>query len=159
MRSGQEQDVRRALFITALLAASTPAWGGPTHYQPVIGGALMCRDEIDPVYLKQYLTTHFKVPYKTEGGAYWFKPNGATLFDMNVTELFVSTEDNERYVFIGAIILDTIKGAKEKIAANNGANFIPYPDENTQRSATGSFLIRYTPTQVKIYCVKEKISR
>jgi len=151
--------VKRAILMIATLAACTTAEAAPTHYLPVFGSALLCRDEIDPVYLKQYLTTHFKKPYKTEGGAYWFKPDSATLFDMNVTELFVSTEDNERYAFVGAIFLDTTKGARAKIAAFSGPNYIPYPDDITMRSGPGGFLIRYTATQVKVYCMKERIAR
>lgn len=149
----------RTLLLMAALAVCLPAWAAPTHYLPVFGSALLCRDEIDPVYLKKYLTTHFKKSYKTEGGAYWFKPDSATMFDMNVTELFVSTEDNERYVFAGAIFLDTTKGARTKIAAFSGPNYIPYPDDTTMRSGPGGFLVRYTATQVKMYCVKEKVVR
>jgi hypothetical protein len=137
------------------LGLISPAWAAvPTTFEPVIGGALLCRDAIDPVYFKDYLTQYFKKPYKVEGGAYWFKPQPKQqLFGLELVDMFVSLE-NSRYAFLGVVFKEKLADARKKLLEGKGLAFAPYAGETVLRSALGAFLIEYNKTQTKLYCVK-----
>lgn len=140
------------------LAGLTPlALASPTTFEPVIGNALLCRDQIDPVYFTDYLTRFYKEPYKNEGEAYWFKPDaGQKLYDMVMTDIYVSTEDS-RYLFLGVIFREPLDSARKKMLAMKGIEFLPFNGDTVLRSAQGSFLIEYDNSQTKLYCVKHRI--
>lgn len=140
------------------LAGLTPlAFASPTTFEPVIGNALLCRDQIDPTYFADYLTRFYQTPYKNEGEAYWFKPDGGQkLYDMVMTDIYVSTEDS-RYLFLGVIFRESLDSARKKILAMKGIEFLPFTGDTVLRSAQGSFLIEYDNSQTKLYCVKHRI--
>lgn len=132
---------------------------GPTTFDPVIGNALLGREQIDPVYFKDYLTRFYKNPYKTEGEAYWFKPDsGQKLYDMELEDIFVSTEGSQ-YAFVGVVFKENLTLAKKKILETKGMDYLPFSGETVLRSAQGSFLIEYNTTQSKLYCVKHRIDQ
>jgi hypothetical protein len=129
----------------------------PTTFQPVIGGGLLCRDQIDQAYFKDYLTQAFKAPYKTEGDAYWFKPeNGQKLFGLELTDIFVSV-DGSRYAFLGVVLKERLEDAAKKLLEQKGIRFDRDSGPDVLRSPEGTFLIRYNKTQSKLYCAKHRI--
>jgi hypothetical protein len=129
---------------------------GPTTFEPEVGSALLCRNQIDPVYFRDYLTRFYKTPYKTEGEAYWFKPDsGQKLFDMVLEDIFVSTEDS-RYAFLGVVFKENLTSARKKMLETKGMVYLPFSSETVLRSVQGSFLIEYNTTQSKLYCVKHR---
>lgn len=131
----------------------------PTTFEPEVGSALLCRSQIDPVYFRDYLTRFYKKPYKTEGEAYWFKPDPRQkLFDLVLEEIFVSTEDS-RYAFLGVVFKENLTAAKKKLLEMKGIAYLPFPGETALRSAQGGFLIEYNTTQSKLYCVKHRIDQ
>jgi hypothetical protein len=141
------------LGLTALSAAAEV----PTTFQPVIGGGLLCRDQIDHIYFKDYLTQAFKSPYKTEGEAYWFKPeNGQRLFGLELMDIFVSV-DSSRYAFLGVVLKEKLEEAAKNILEQKGIRFDRYSSPDVLRSPEGAFLIRYNKTQSKLYCAKHRI--
>lgn len=128
----------------------------PTTFEPVIGNALLCRDQIDPAYFKDYLIRFFKNPYKTEGEAYWFKPDsGQKLYGMALEDIFVSTEGG-RYAFLGVVLKEELSSARKKMLEAKGAAYLPFSGETVLRSAQGGFLTEYGATQSKLYCVKNR---
>lgn len=152
---------RKLLFLTLAVLGSMPAplLAAPTTFEPVIGSALMCNDQIDPVYFKDYLIRFFKNPYKTEGEAYWFKPEPAQkLYDLELTDIYVSTESS-RYAFLGVVFKEKLDIAKKKMLEIRNTNFLPFSGDTVLRSAQGSFLIEYDKTKTKLYCVKHRITQ
>jgi hypothetical protein len=144
------------LLLGLLLAVPGVSFAAPTTFEPVIGSALLCNDQIDPAYFKDYLIRFFKNPYKTEGEAYWFKPDQAQkLYDLELTDIYVSTESS-RYAFLGVIFKEKLDDAKKKMLTR-GVSYLPFPGDTVLRSAQGSFLIEYDKTKTKLYCVKHKI--
>lgn len=131
----------------------------PTTFEPVIGSALLCNDQIDPVYFKDYLIRFYKYPYKTEGEAYWFKPDPAQrLYDLELTDIYVSTESS-RYAFLGVIFKEKLDTARKKMLENRGVSYHPFSGDTVLRSAQGSFLIEFDKTKTKLYCVKHRVTQ
>ncbi|HUW50583.1 MAG TPA: hypothetical protein VMV75_06175 [Sulfuricella sp.] len=146
------------LMLGVLAFAPVQSIAAPTTFEPVIGSALLCRDQIDPGYFKDYLTRFYQYPYKNEGEAYWFKPDAEQkLYDMVVTDIYVSTEDS-RYSFLGVIFRETLDSARKKMLEMKGVEFLPFSGNTVLRSAQGSFLIEYNTTQSKLYCVKDRVA-
>ncbi len=146
------------LGLCAVLAGLMPlADAAPTTFDPVISTALLCGDQINPAYFKDYLIRFFKEPYKTEGEAYWFKPDPAQkLYGMEMTDIYVSTEGS-RYAFIGVVLREKIDSARKKMLELRGVSFQPVSGDDVLRSAQGSFLIDYNNGESKLYCVKNRI--
>jgi len=145
-----------ALMLSALCLVPAVSISAPSTFEPVIGGALLCRDRIDPVYLRDYLIRFYQNPYKTEGEAYWFKLDaGKKLYGMTLEDIFVSTEDS-RYAFLGVVLSENLSLARKKILETEGIDFQPFSGETVLRSAQGSFLIEYDQTQTKLYCAKHR---
>jgi len=128
----------------------------PSTFGPVIGSALLCRDQIDNRYFYSWLASHFGTPYKHEGGAFWFRTGEATLWGAPVTEVMVS-DDTSELVFLAAVaevppdqLEQSIRGAAgvKHVAADSS----PYP---LRVSAPGS-TIAYYNGKSKIYCAKFK---
>lgn len=152
-----------SIMVGLLGSAVSQAQGFPTTIEPVVGAALLCRDQIDPYYFYQYLNTHFNAPVRTEGGAYWFKAEGE-LYGLKIRELFVSTHETSqlwKMDFIGAIVDHTAKQTQEILAKNKGMNFRANPYEQTLRAGEGS-IIRDVSTNgqeaSKLYCVKYRVN-
>ncbi len=149
--------IKLFLLLWGLLGA-VPAISvaAPTTFEPVIGGALLCNDQIDPVYFKDYLIRFFKQPYKTEGEAYWFKPDPSQrLYGLELVDIYVSTESS-RYAFLGVIFKEKLDAARKNMLEIRGVAYLPFSGETVLRSAQGSFLIEYDKTKTKLYCVKHK---
>jgi len=152
---------RKHLFLILVVLGSMPVslLAAPTTFEPVIGSALLCNDQIDPVYFKDYLTRFFKNPYKTEGEAYWFKPDPAQrLYGLELTDIYVSTESS-RYAFLGVIFKEKLDIARKKMLELKGVSFLPFSGDTVLRSALGSFLIEYDKTKTKLYCVKHRVTQ
>jgi len=148
-----------ALFGLLALPAGAAA---PATFLPVIGGAVLCNDRIDQVYFKNYLDQAYKASYKTEGEAYWYKPeNGQQLFNLTLVDIFVSVDDS-RYAFVGVVLKEKLEDATKKFL-ERGIRFEPYAPQgetagpDVLRSPEGAFLIRYNTTQSKLYCAKHRI--
>jgi hypothetical protein len=145
---------RLFLMLAALASMSGSLLAAPTTFEPVIGGALQCNDQIDPVYFKDYLIRFYKNPYKTEGEAYWFKPDSAQkLYGLELTDIYVSTEDSN-YAFLGVIFKEKLDVARKKMLEVRGVSYHPFSGDTVLRSAQGSFLIEYDNTKTNLYCVK-----
>ena len=145
------------LLLAALVLAPVTSLAAPTTFEPVIGSALLCNDQIDPIYFKDYLIRFFKNPYKTEGEAYWFKPEPSQkLYDLELADIYVSTESS-RYAFLGVVFKEKLDAAKKKMLEIRGVGYLPFSGDTVLRSAQGSFLIEYDKTKTKLYCVKHKI--
>ena len=145
-----------ALLLSVLWLVPAASISGPSTFEPVIGGALLCRDRIDPVYLKDYLIRFYQNPYKIEGEAHWFKPDsGKKLYGMALQDIFVSIEDS-RHAFLGVVLNENLSQARRKMLETEGIDFQPFSGEAVLRSAQGSFLIEYDKTQTKLYCAKHR---
>lgn len=128
----------------------------PSTFGPVIGGALLCHDQIDNKYFYSWLTTHFGAPYKHEGGAFWFRTGEATLWGAPVTEVMVS-DDTSELVFLAAVAEVPPDELEQSIRRAAGIRHLAadgslYP---LRISAPGS-TIAYYNTKSKIYCAKFK---
>ena len=128
----------------------------PSTFGPVIGSALLCRDQIDNKYLYSWLTSHFGAPYKHEGGAFWFRTGEATLWGAPVTEVMVS-DDTSELAFLAAVAEVPPDQLEQSI---RGAAGVPYLAADASSyplriSAPGS-TIAYYNNKSKIYCAKFK---
>jgi len=128
----------------------------PSTFGPVIGNALLCRDQIDNRYFHSWLSSHFGAPYKHEGGAWWFRTGEATLWGTPVTEVMVS-DDTSDTVFVAAVAEVPPDQLEQAIRAATGVRHLaadgsPYP---LRISAPGS-TIAYYNGKSKIYCAKFK---
>jgi hypothetical protein len=152
---------RAALLSLALacapgLASAQTQDKQPSTFGPVIGSALLCRDQIDDKYFYSWLSTHFGAPYKHEGGAYWFRTGEATLWGTPVTEVMVGDDTGER-VFLAAVAEVPPDQLEQAVRAASGVRHLaadgsPYP---LRISAPGS-TIAYYNGKSKIYCAKFK---
>jgi len=155
---------RLRAFALAALLASLPAFFGaavaqttdkqPSTFAPVIGAALLCRDQIDTAWFYNYLRTAFGPPYRHAGGAWWFRTGEATLWGAPVSEVMVS-DDSSELAFLAAVAEvppDELEQAVRKAAgvAYPAADGSAYP---LRISAPGS-TIAYYNAKSKIYCAK-----
>ena len=146
-------------LILAILAGAASAQTQdkqPSTFGPVIGGALLCRDQIDNKYFYSWLSSHFGAPYKHEGGAFWFRTGEATLWGAPVTEVMVS-DDTSELVFLAAVAEVPPDQLEQSVRSAAG---VRYPAADSSQyplrvSATGS-KIAYYNSKSKIYCAKFK---
>jgi len=150
---GSAMAARAALAVAC--AVTPPAIAAPSTFGPVIGNALLCRSHLDNAYFYSYLSSAFGPSYKHEGGAWWFKAEGA-LWGAAVTDIMVS-DDTSELVFVGAVTEATPEQLEEAIRAAAGmrhraqdASAFPI-----RQSAPGSQIV-YFKNQSKIYCAKYK---
>jgi hypothetical protein len=153
--------IRRLL--SAPLAALLFGFGGhagaqtpPTTFGTIVGNGLLCRDDIDNQYYYNYFAKALGAAYKHDGGAYWFKVTGATLWGVAVTEVMVS-DDTSQFVFVGAVAETTPEKLEQAIIDQAGVHYAkidtsPYP----VREAKPASRIVYFDTKSKIYCAKFK---
>ena len=127
-----------------------------------IGSALLCLDQLNSKYFYDYLFLAFGMPYKTEGGAYWFSASrnrqvGTNLWGMQLSDVLVN-DSSSPVEFIGAVFNGTPQQLADAIEHNTGFHFTlenttdPYALRQTH---TGS-VIAYAGTRAKIYCAKSK---
>jgi len=146
-------------LILAILAGAASAQTQdkqPSTFGPVIGGALLCRDQIDNKYFYSWLSSHFGAPYKHEGGAFWFRTGEATLWGAPVTEVMVS-DDTSELVFLAAVAEVPPDQLEQSVRSAAG---VRYPAADSSQyplrvSATGG-RIAYYNSKSKIYCAKFK---
>lgn len=128
----------------------------PSTFNPVIGAALLCHDQIDNAYFYRYLAKSFGAPYKHEGGAYWFRTGEATLWGKPITEVMVG-DDTSELAFVAAVAEvppDELEAAVR--AASGVAHFARDASTYPLRSARPGGTIVYYNTKSKIYCARYK---
>ncbi|MCS0588745.1 hypothetical protein ACFQ09_24190 [Massilia norwichensis] len=145
-----------ALLLSSLSGAASTQDQQPSTFGPVIGSALLCRDQLDNKYFYSWLSSHFGAPYKHEGGAFWFRTGEATLWGAPVTEVMVS-DDTSELVFLAAVAEVPPDQLEQSIRSVAGVKHVAadssqYP---LRVSAPGS-TIAYYNSKSKIYCAKFK---
>jgi hypothetical protein len=147
----------RAAWCAACIfaAGALPAQGAPSTFGSIIGSAILCRSHLDNAYFNDYLTTAFGVPYKHEGGAWWFKAD-ATLWGMSVTDVIVS-DDTSALTFLGAVADATPDSVAESVRTAVGVHHQKMDNSKfpVLESSPGSRIV-YFNTRAKIYCAKFK---
>jgi hypothetical protein len=148
--------IRAILAAAALCLPQAQAWALPSTFAPVIGSALLCRAHLDNAYFYSYLEAAFGPSYKHEGGAYWFKAPGATLWGAPVSEVMVS-DDTSALVFVGAVADSSPEKLEQSIRDAAGTGHVAldasrYPLRVSNPGST----IAYFNTKSKIYCARFK---
>lgn len=143
----------RRLAALLLVAAALPAGAVPSTFAPVVGGALLCHDDIDHAWFHAYLSNTFGPSYKHEGGAYWFRAD-ATLWGTPVREVLIG-DGSGGLKFIAAVADATPDELTASIRQRAG---IRYRKMGASRhamleSGPGS-RIAWFRNKSKIYCAK-----
>ena len=149
-------------LVLAILAGAAHAQTDgkqPSTFGPVIGSALLCRDQIDNKYFYSWLNARFGAPYKHEGGAFWFRTGEATLWGAPVTEVMVS-DDTSELAFLGAVAEVPPDELEQAVRAASGVPHLArdasaYP---LRVAKPGSTIVYYN-TKSKIYCARFKALR
>jgi hypothetical protein len=143
-----------AVLMAGSCGGAVAAGGAPpSTFGSTIGQALLCVDHIDPFYFWSYLNQFFGPPYKTEGGAYWFKVQG-TLWGATITDVMVSDGASEQ-VFLAASFKDSPAKLSVAIAEVTGMRY--FNEVTTPFSPFASNMgskIVYAGQGAKIYCDK-----
>lgn len=162
MRTGLSKPLRRrpALRVMAPLVLALCGAGAhaavPTTFGTIVGNALLCRNEVDNRYFYTYLAGAFGPAYKHDGGAYWFKSDGATLWGVEISELMVS-DDTSTFVFVGAVAETTPDKLEQAITGQVGMQYAKIDSSAFPvREARPASRIVYFDTKSKIYCAKFK---
>jgi len=143
-----------AALMSACLAAQ--AQTAPTTFGTIVGNALLCRDEINNQYFYDYFAKAFGAAYKHDGGAYWFKVQGGTLWGVAVTEVMVS-DDTSALVFVGAVAETTPEKLEQAIIDQVGVHYAKIDSSAFPvREAKPASRIVYFDRKSKIYCAKYK---
>ena len=148
------------LLALALACAATVTPAAHAAPQPSfgieVGNALLCLNQLNSKYFFDYLVAAFGPPYKTEGGAYWFKATNVSLWGMQATDFLVN-DSSSQADFIGAYFNTTPVKLTDAIKAALGIRFTP--DDDTaypvRQSQAGSKIV-YNDTNAKMYCAKSK---
>jgi len=147
----------KRLTCLALLALSPLAHSAPpSHFGTVMGSGLLCRDETTNRYYFDYMVQYFGQPYKREGGAYWFRTQGATLWNMPILEVMVSDETFP-YAFVGAVVDGKPEDLEKAITTQDGLRYATIENSRypVRESKAGSRIV-YFNTRSKIFCAKFK---
>lgn len=146
------------IAIAAAPGLSRAQAGGkpPSTFGPVIGSALLCRDQLDNRYFYSYMTAFFGAPYKHEGGAFWFRTPDTTLWGAPVSEVMVSDDTSEK-VFLAAVAEVPPDQLEQSVRTVSGIHYLAadataYPLRVSNLGGT----IAYYNTKSKIYCAKFK---
>ena len=148
---------RAAAAVSCALLALACGWAqaAPSTFGPVIGGALLCRSQLDNAYFHSYLSTAFGPSTRQEGGAFWFKGE-ATLWGKQVRELMVS-DDTKSMVFIAAVVDARPEELEEAIRGAVGIRHKPADgSQYPLRVSNASSVIAYHQGKSKIYCARYK---
>lgn len=128
----------------------------PTTFGTVIGNGLLCRDQTANFYYYDYLFKAFGPAYKHDGGAFWFKTEGANLWGTPISEVMVS-DDTSTYIFVGAVAESTPEELEKAIIAQVGVHYARIDTSAFPvREAKPASRIVYFDTKSKIYCAKYK---
>ena len=142
--------------LLGLGVAGAAAQSVPTTFGTIIGNGLLCRDQTDNLYYYDYLLKHFGAAYKHDGGAYWFKTDGANLWGTPISEVMVS-DDTSTYIFVGAVAESTPEELEKAIVAQVGLHYARIDTSAFPvREAKPASRIVYFDTKSKIYCAKFK---
>ncbi len=153
-----KQLAKVACFIAGALLTiapcSRPVFAAPSTFSTTIGTALLCLDQIDPLYFWSYLNQFFGPPYKKEGGAYWFKTS-TTLWGTSVSDVLVS-DGSGKVIFLAATFAEASPG--ELSNAISGSTGLKYTALNTTPyspliSGMGSNIVYFGQTS-KVFCAK-----
>jgi hypothetical protein len=140
----------------AFACAAASAQSVPTTFGTIIGNGLLCRDHTDNIYYYNYLVKHFGNWYKHEGGAYWFRTAGASLWNTEISEVMVS-DDTSTFIFVGAVAETTPENLEKAINQQDGTHYtVIDTSANPVREAKPASRIVYFDTKSKIYCAKFK---
>ncbi len=146
----------RAVLAAALALAAGAAAAVPTTFGTIVGNGLLCRDQMDNQYYYDYLVGALGAPYKHEGGAYWFKSEGASLWGIGIPEVMVS-DDSSAFVFVGAVAEATPEKLEQAIIEQVGVHYVKIDSSAFPvREARPASRIVYFDIQSKIYCAKFK---
>ncbi|HEV7814046.1 MAG TPA: hypothetical protein VGP06_02970 [Janthinobacterium sp.] len=149
----------RAGLACLLLAGSScgPAQAAPpSTFGTVVGNAVLCLNNLDNKYFYSYLAAAFGVPYKHDGGAFWFKTTGATLWGAPILEVIVS-DDTSALAFIGAIADTTPENLEPMVTASVGLHYTKKDASAFPvRAALAGSKIIYFNTRSKVYCAEYK---
>jgi hypothetical protein len=142
--------------LVMLLCGAARAQSVPTTFGTVIGNGLLCRDQTANFYYYDYLLKAFGPAYKHDGGAFWFKTEGANLWGTPVSEVMVS-DDTSTYIFVGAVAEATPEELEKAIIAQVGLHYARIDTSAFPvREAKPASRIVYFDTKSKIYCAKYK---
>ena len=140
----------------ALACCCATAQSVPTTFGTIVGNGLLCRDQTDNFYFYDYFTRHFGAAYKHEGGAYWFRTEGASLWGTPISEVMVS-DDTSTYIFVGAVAESTPEELEKAIIRDVGIRYVRIDTSAFPvREAKPASRIVYFDTKSKIYCAKFK---
>jgi hypothetical protein len=142
--------------LVALACGHAAAQSVPTTFGTIIGNGLLCRDQTDNLYYYRYLAKAFGPAYKHDGGAYWFKTDGANLWGTPISEVMVS-DDTSTYIFVGAVAEATPEELEKAILSQVGSRYARIDTSAFPvREAKPASRIVYFDTKAKIYCAKFK---
>ncbi len=145
------------LTLAGAVAAAPAAQAAPQpSFGIEVGNALLCLNQLNSKYFYDYLMAAFGPPYKTEGGAYWFKATNVSLWGMQATDFLVN-DSNSQADFIGAYFNTTPVKLTDAIKGALGIRFTPEDDSAypVRQSQAGSKIV-YNDTNAKMYCAKSK---
>ncbi|KAF1042538.1 MAG: hypothetical protein GAK35_02652 [Herbaspirillum frisingense] len=144
-----------ALACSAVVAPAAHAAPQPT-FGIEVGNALLCLNQLNSKYFFDYLYAAFGPPYKTEGGAYWFKATNVNLWGVQATDFLVN-DSSSQADFIGAFFNGTPVKLTESISSALGIRFTPEDDSAypVRQSQAGSKIV-YNNSNAKMYCAKSK---
>lgn len=146
-----------ALTLASAVAAAPPVQAAPQpSFGIEIGNALLCLNQLNSKYFFDYLVAAFGPPYKTEGGAYWFRATNVSLWGVQATDFLVN-DSNSQADFIGAYFNATPVKLTDAIKSALGIRFTPEDDSAypVRQSQAGSKIV-YNDTNAKMYCAKSK---
>ena len=126
----------------------------PSTFDTVIGHALLCLDELEPVYFFQYLSANFGAPYQHQGGAWWFRTPNTKLWGVPVSQVMVS-DGHGRLLFVAATVDVAPDELAQAITNNAGIRYQPDVGAFPKReSATGSVIVyaQENAKRSKLYC-------
>lgn len=148
---------RRWLGATlALACCCAAAQTVPSTFGTIVGNGLLCRDQTNNFYYYDYFVKFFGAAYKHEGGAYWFRTAGATLWNTQISEVMVS-DDTSPYIFVGAVAESTPQELHKAIVDQVGVHYVRIDTSAFPvREAKPASRIVYFDTKSKIYCAKFK---
>lgn len=152
------RDWLRGAMAAALLSAccAAPAQTPPPTFGTIVGSALLCRDDVDNKYFYNYFAKAFGPAYKHDGGAFWFRVSGASLWGVTLSEVMVS-DDTSTYIFVGAVMETSPEKLEQAIIDQVGMRYAKIDSSAFPvREAKPASRIVYFDKKSKIYCAKYK---
>ena len=149
------KNIHRAVLACTLSLCTAAGAVAPPTFGIEVGNALLCLNQLNSKYFFDYLQAAFGPPYKTEGGAYWFKAD-SSIWGLQITDVMVN-DPSSPADFIGAVVNATPQKVAEAISSSIGIRFT-LTDATTYslRESQAGSKIAYADTKAKIYCAKSK---